>query len=97
MINAVGQDRVGIVSDITGLVIQAGGNVGESQAAKLGSHFSLMMLVTVPTKHTDNLVASLDTVPAMNAAVFEADSATKVMTPQVGCTFTNVSLSLFSR
>lgn len=86
VINAVGKDRVGIVSDITGLVIEAGGNVGESQAAKLGSHFSLMMLVEVPSSNLDSLKGLLDHMPAMNAAVFEADNIGEKPTPQIGCT-----------
>lgn len=88
VINAVGQDRVGIVSDITGLVIDVGGNVGESQAAKLGSHFSLMMLVTVPADHLDDLKDKLKTVPDINAAVFEAPADATKFTPQgVGCMY----------
>lgn len=87
IINAVGQDRLGIVSDITGMVINAGGNVGESQAAKLGSHFSLMMLVEVPADQMPNLQAQLAAMSDMNAAVFEstADSATTKLTPQIAC------------
>jgi hypothetical protein len=155
VINAVGQDRVGIVSDITGLVIKgkttivdlncmvlynvdaveffffleevarkepvdrigevlsepssifltnkhikltihfffvflhvvaAGGNVGESQAARLGSHFSLMMLVTVPSAHLDDLKMLLNDVPDMSSAVFETALDGKLLTPQIACT-----------
>jgi len=88
IINAVGQDRLGIVADITGKVIQSGGNVGESQAAKLGSYFSLMMLVDVPTSRMDDLRMTLDTMTDMNAAVFETEEAKeKTFTPQVACKF----------
>jgi predicted amino acid-binding ACT domain protein len=88
IINAVGQDRLGIVSDITGMVISCGGNVGESSAAKLGAHFSLMMLVEVPQEQMVNLTAQLQSMPDMNAAVFESnlDGTTK-LTPQIACTF----------
>ena len=77
------------MSDITGMVINAGGNVGESQAAKLGSHFSLMMLVEVPADQMPNLQAQLAAMSDMNAAVFEtkkADGSTK-LTPQIACTY----------
>ena len=36
IINAVGNDRLGIVSDMSKFVNDAGGNVGESQAAHYG-------------------------------------------------------------
>jgi len=57
IINAVGIDRVGIVHDMTKEVINVGGNVGSSQAAKLGNYFSFMMLVNVPTSHTTTIAA----------------------------------------
>jgi glycine cleavage system transcriptional repressor len=87
IINAVGLDRLGIVSDITGMVIDVGGNVGESQAAKLGSHFSLMMLVQVPEYSRPALEEQLKSMPGMNATVFAADSPAdkKIATPAVGC------------
>lgn len=69
--NALGEDRLGIVSDMTNLVNNAGGSVGESQATKLGSHFSLTMLVSVPSDNADNLKASLKTVEGMNTNSFE--------------------------
>jgi glycine cleavage system regulatory protein len=67
-----------------------GGNVGESQAAKLGSHFSLMMLVSIPSAHLDDLKASLNDVPGMNAAVFEATGGENKITPQIACTYCTV-------
>lgn len=86
IINAVGEDRLGIVSDIAGLVIGVGGNVGDSQAAKLGSHFSLMMVVSVPRTSLDDLREQLAAMSDMNAAVFEADGKDVQATPQIGCT-----------
>lgn len=72
IINAVGQDRVGIVSDVAGVVIDAGGNVGDSNAARLGDNFSLMMLVTVPEDKLDHLKARLSALSDVSAAIFAA-------------------------
>lgn len=69
IINAVGTDRLGIVSDMTKQVIDVGGNVGESQAAKLGKHFSLMMLVKVPHDKVEALQASLSKMTDLTATV----------------------------
>mmetsp|Transcript_92684 Transcript_92684/g.267649 ORF Transcript_92684/g.267649 Transcript_92684/m.267649 type:complete len:214 (+) Transcript_92684:90-731(+) len=69
IINAVGSDRVGIVSDMTKYVTGVGGNVGESQASRLGNHFSLMMLVNVPEKRVVELVNQLEDVEDITASV----------------------------
>lgn len=69
IINAVGTDRLGIVHDMTKEVIDAGGNVGASQAAKLGKYFSLMMLVEVPTAEVESLEANLQKMHDLSASV----------------------------
>ncbi len=69
VINAVGTDRLGIVHDMTKEVIDAGGNVGASQAAKLGKYFSLMMLVEVPASEVEALKESLQQLPDLSASV----------------------------
>ncbi|CAJ1932051.1 unnamed protein product [Cylindrotheca closterium] len=71
IINAVGSDRTGIVSDMTKHVTDAGGNVGESKAARLGKYFSLMMVVNIPEEHVSKLNAQLETMHDLNATVFE--------------------------
>lgn len=69
IINAVGTDRLGIVHDMTKEVIDAGGNVGASQAARLGKYFSLMMLVEVPASAVEPLEESLRTMKDLSASV----------------------------
>ena len=79
VINAVGTDRLGIVHEMTKEVIDAGGNVGASQAAKLGKYFSLMMLVQVPSKEVQPLIQSLENLDDLSASVCitdEKDGAT---------------------
>ncbi|GKY98002.1 hypothetical protein MPSEU_000758300 [Mayamaea pseudoterrestris] len=85
IINAVGQDRLGIVSDVTGMVIEHGGNVGDSQAAKLGSHFSLMMHVSLPESQKQQLQDSLRKLKDMNATVFETNdvASSSRVTPRI--------------
>jgi glycine cleavage system regulatory protein len=92
IINAAGVDRLGIVSDVTGAVIEVGGNVGESVAGRLGpSYFSLMMLVSVPADQRDALQARVRTLPDLESAVFTVQptnrtSSTKAH-PQIGCEY----------
>lgn len=75
IINAVGTDRLGIVHDMTKEVIDAGGNVGASQAAKLGKYFSLMMLVEVPETKVQSLTESLQQLKDLSASVCSTEDA----------------------
>jgi glycine cleavage system transcriptional repressor len=88
IINAVGTDRLGIVSDMTKEVIEVGGNVGESQAARLGKHFSLMMLVEVPQDKVDTLQKNLSALQDLTASVCLTDSSSAkdapIVTPAIG-------------
>jgi glycine cleavage system transcriptional repressor len=43
IISAVGSDRSGIVSEISGIITSHGGNVEESRMSRLGADFSIIM------------------------------------------------------
>lgn len=47
-----GTDRVGIVEDVTRVLLELGGNVGPSRMARLGGEFAMLMLVDVPADPT---------------------------------------------
>lgn len=50
-------------------VIDAGGNVGASQATKLGKYFSLMMLVDMPESAVKGLEENLQAMEDLSASV----------------------------
>jgi len=51
---AIGPDRVGIVDDLSGLVVSHGGNIEESKMAVLGGEFAAVMLISMePTALAD--------------------------------------------
>jgi glycine cleavage system transcriptional repressor len=50
-----GADRVGIVEEVTQLLLDLGGNVGTSRMAKLGGAFAILMLVSMPAEQLLNL------------------------------------------
>lgn len=62
---------------MTQQVIEVGGNVGESQAAKLGKHFSLMMLVQVPHDQVEVLQKNLSKMSDLTASVCLTDSSSE--------------------
>lgn len=84
IINAVAFDRPGIVSDLTGIVMDHGGNVGESQASRLGEHyFCLAMVVTVDD--IEGLTSRLGSLQDMNATLFKTKSEIDTPPPAAAC------------
>jgi glycine cleavage system transcriptional repressor len=47
-VTAVGRDRPGIVAAITGVLLEFGGNVDDSQMSILHGQFAVMLIVSVP-------------------------------------------------
>lgn len=45
MLTLVGEDRPGIVANITKVLFEGGGNLGEATMARLGGNFSIMLMV----------------------------------------------------
>jgi glycine cleavage system regulatory protein len=88
IIHAVASDRVGIVSDLTKFVTEMGGSVGESQASRLGSHFSLMMLVhNIPENQVVALVDQFKDVEniAVSIHMVQSMEKTPISHSEIGC------------
>jgi len=84
-VNAVGLDRPGIVSDLTKFVTDASGNVGESRALKLGDHFTLMMLCSVPGSNEEKLRRAFDNAKDLHVTTFKTrDPKTIEVAQKVG-------------
>ncbi len=56
VLTLTGPDRVGIVENVTGLLLDRGGNVETSRMARLGGEFAVLMLVSMP----EDRLAGLD-------------------------------------
>lgn len=62
-VTAVGRDRPGIVAAITGALLEAGGNVDDSQMSILHGQFAVMLIVSVPDEAPlDEISTGLETV-----------------------------------
>jgi glycine cleavage system transcriptional repressor len=87
VIHSIGKDRPGIVADVTRIVTDKGGNVGESRAQLLGGHFSLMMLVEIAEKEVKTLEEQLGSgVAGMKTECFEADDQKNAtVAPTIAC------------
>ena len=88
IIHAVASNRVGIVSDLTKYVTEMGGSVGESQASRLGSHFSIMMLVhNVPENQVDALGDQLKNVENISVSIHlvQSKGEAPISHSEIGC------------
>ena len=66
IISAVGSDRPGIVSEISGVITSHGGNIEKSWMTRLGSDFTIIMLVMVDSKWEESLVVSLQAIKELS-------------------------------
>ena len=62
IISAIGTDRPGIVSKLSGVITSHGGNVEESRMSRLGSDFAIIMLVTVAPDWEESLEVALKSI-----------------------------------
>jgi glycine cleavage system transcriptional repressor len=64
-VSAIGRDRPGIVAAISGVLLELGGNIDDSQMSILHGHFAVMLIVSVPeaVQH-EELAARLEAVRA---------------------------------
>ena len=53
LITVTGPDRTGIVSDISNIITNGGGNIEESRMAQLSGDFAIIMLITTNTSRID--------------------------------------------
>ncbi len=55
VLTLTGPDKIGFVDEVTGLLLERGGNVETSRMARLGGEFAILMLVSMPAEQFSNL------------------------------------------
>jgi glycine cleavage system transcriptional repressor len=60
VLTLTGPDRIGIVDEVTGLLLERGGNVETSRMARLGGEFAVLMLVSMPAEQFSGLERGLE-------------------------------------
>ena len=60
VLTLTGTDRVGIVEEVTGLLLGLGGNVETSRMARLGGEFAIILLVSMPEEGRGGLDAVVE-------------------------------------
>ncbi len=61
VLTLTGHDRVGIVKEITNVLVTHGGNVETSRMARLGGEFAMLMLASLDEKDISSLEEDLQT------------------------------------
>src|SRR3954468_24606958 len=64
ILTLTGPDRIGIVDEVTGLLLERGGNVETSRMARLGGEFAILMLVSMPEGRFPDLEEGLESLTA---------------------------------
>ena len=64
VLTLTGPDRIGIVDEVTGLLLERCGNVETSRMARLGGEFAVLMLVSMPEERFAGLDQSLEPLTA---------------------------------
>ena len=75
IITAIGSDRPGIVSELSGVVTSHGANVEESRMARLESDFAILMLVSVQPDWQEALELSLQSISGLSITTKGTDSS----------------------
>jgi glycine cleavage system transcriptional repressor len=73
-----GPDRVGVVEEVTGVVLGLGGNVQTSRMTRLGGEFAILMLVSLPVARAGEVDAAFEQLAAegYRVSVTTTDRAT---------------------
>jgi glycine cleavage system transcriptional repressor len=74
VLTLTGPDRIGIVDDVTGLLLGRGGNVEMSRMARLGGEFAILMLVSLPADQAAGLEKDLERLTAQGYKVTTAQA-----------------------
>ena len=69
IITLTGTDRIGIVEDVTRLLVGRGGNVEVSHMAHLASEFAILMLVSIPSEQLAGLETDMQSLIAQGYKV----------------------------
>lgn len=60
VISALGNDKPGIVNELSKAILDQGGNISESRMTVLGGEFAMMLLVTGNNECIDNIISKLE-------------------------------------
>lgn len=84
VLTLTGPDRIGIVEEVTRLVLGRGGNVETSRMARLGGEFAVLMLVATPEGKGEGLGADFEGLIARGYKVTVSHASTAAEASHAG-------------
>jgi glycine cleavage system transcriptional repressor len=79
-----GPDRVGIVEEVTQVLLGHSGNVETSRMVRLGGEFAMLVLVSIPADQIANLGAGFEALTAAGYKITIASTEEAAAEPQPG-------------
>ena len=64
VISLIGHDRIGLVEELSKLVVESQGNIEASRMAHLGGEFATLMFVTLPSESYEDLTLKVNKLTA---------------------------------
>ena len=81
IIKGIGPDEAGIVARISGIVTSNNGNIEESRMIRLGSEFSIIMMISIPIEFESNLFDNLESIDGIKFYLTETKKLPSNDTP----------------
>ena len=81
IIKGIGPDEAGIVARISGIVTSNNGNIEESRMIRLGSEFSIIMMISIPSEFESNLSNNLESIDGIKFYLTETKKLPSNDTP----------------
>jgi glycine cleavage system transcriptional repressor len=69
ILTAFGSDQPGLVSSLTGLIQENGGNIEESRMIKMGNQFVMTVLITLTEDEVNNLKSNLPLLSSLHVQI----------------------------
>lgn len=87
-----GTERIGLVEEITKLLLDLGGNVETSRMARLGGMFAILMLVSIPTEQLADLDRKIDTLTTQGYKVTTSETKQTYAEAHLGWLFYQIDV-----
>lgn len=81
VLTLTGPDRVGIVEEVTGVLLGIEGNVGTGRMARLGGEFAILLLVSLPAANVPQIDAAFTSLVREGYKITFGETATAAEAP----------------
>ena len=69
IINTYGEDKPGLVSDLSGIIHSLNGNILESKMVRLENIFTIIMAIEIPKKNKSKLENKIKSIKGLNSTI----------------------------